>query len=363
MRPYQRALRLLIGLTPLLHAVPLFGYLLLRDAVGAVALTGRSSRLVDLIALLNSFTPWLFLPIPLWLLTLAMARTRTALFASALPWAMFLALYGELFVPRPAHLANWFGPQPPQASQLRVMTFNVLATQRSVDGLLRVILEANPDVLMTQELTAPLAQPLEQALASRYPYSRLRPDGLWEAQGIWSRYPIVEEERWDGSTRKANWQHAVLNVDGRPVHLVNLHLTTPRIDMRRGEILPVAVPVGETASARRQEVAWLAPRLRALAAGGDPVIVAGDFNLTDQTPEFRRLLGAGYANAYRQAGWGIDLTYPAVVRARVVFFPLIGIDHVLVSSAARARTATVWPDGGASDHRPVVVDLHLRPDG
>jgi endonuclease/exonuclease/phosphatase (EEP) superfamily protein YafD len=359
----QRALRHLIGLTPLLHAVPLFFYLLLRDAAGGVPLTGRLARLADLIALLNSFTPWLFLPLPLWLVTLAIARTKPALFATALPWAMFLALYGELFVPRPAHLAAWSGPEPPQASQLRVMTFNVLGTQRPADELLRVIQDADPDVLMTQELIPGLAQPLDRALSARYPYSKLRTDGLWGAQGIWSRYPIVEEQRWDGSQRGANWQHAVLNKDGRPVHVVNLHLTTPRIDVRRGDILPVAVPVGETAVARRQEVAWLVPRLRALSAGGDPVVVAGDLNLTDQTPEFRRLLAAGYANAYRQAGWGIGLTYPAVVRARVVFFPLIGIDHILVSPGATARTATVWPEGGTSDHRPVVVDLLLRSDG
>jgi vancomycin resistance protein VanJ len=360
--PLLRALRQLVGLSPLLHAVPLFFYLLLRDAVAAVSPGGPLGRVADLVALLNSFTPWLFLPIPLWIATLAFARTRTALFATVLPWALFLALYGELFVPRPAHFAEWFGPQPPQASRLRVMTFNVLGSQRPADELVRVILDADADVVMTQELIPGLAQPLSLALASTYPYSRLRTDGLWEAQGIWSRYPIVDEERWDGSQRGANWQHAVLNLDGRPVHLVNLHLTTPRIDVRRGDILPVAVPVGETASARRREVAALVPRLRALSAGGDPVVVAGDLNLTDQTPEFRRLLDAGYANAYRQAGWGIDLTYPAVVRARIVFFPLIGIDHVLVSPAVRARTATVWPEGGSSDHRPVVVDLVLRPD-
>ena len=65
-------------------------------------------------------------------------------------------------------------------------------------------------------------------------------------------------------------------------------------------------------------------------------------NLTDQTPEFRRLLDAGYDNAYRQAGWGIDLTFPALPRARLmgrtylVRFPVVGIDHMLVSSELQA---------------------------
>jgi endonuclease/exonuclease/phosphatase (EEP) superfamily protein YafD len=324
------------------------------------------ARLADLVALLDELTPWLFLPLPLWLLTLAAARTRAALFASALPWALFLALYGELFVPRPAHLAAWLGPGPPPETRLRVMTFNVLGTERPTEGLVRVIARADPDVLLTQELLPGLARGIDGALGDRYPYSRLRTDGLWGAQGIWSRYPIVAEERWDGSRRGANWQHAVLDVGGRPVHLVNLHLTTPGIDVRAGDVLPAGVPVGEAAAARRQEVAGLAPRLRALAAGGAPVIVAGDLNLTDQTPEFRRLLEAGYANGYRQAGWGIDLTYPALPGVRVaggvalVRFPLIGIDHVLLSAGARAGRATVWPDGGTSDHRPVVVDVVLR---
>jgi endonuclease/exonuclease/phosphatase family metal-dependent hydrolase len=119
--------------------------------------------------------------------------------------------------------------------------------------------------------------------------------------------------------------------------------------------------------ARKLEVSWLVPRLRQLSDGPDPVVVAGDMNLTDQTPEFRSLIGAGFSNAYRQAGWGIDLTFPAVPRARLlgrvflVRFPFIGIDHILISSEMQARRAQVWPQSGRSDHRPVVADLVLRP--
>jgi vancomycin resistance protein VanJ len=363
----------LIGLLPLAHALPLLAYLLLRGAVTNSVPELVPERpwwqLFNLVTLLNEFTPWFFLPLPLWLLTLLIARRRSALFATAVPWVMFLALYGELFVPRPAHVADWLDPDPAGATNLRVMTFNVLALQRPTNELAQIVLDVDPDVLMTQELTPSLADAIEQAAGDRYPFSSLRASGGWEGQGIWSRYPIVREERWDGSRRGANWQHVVLDVDGRPVHLVNLHLSTPAVNWRTPEALPVPVVVGEVSEARALEVAWLAPRLQQLAKGPDPVIVTGDLNLTDQTPEFRRLLGAGYSDAYRKAGWGFGLTFPAVPRARLlgrtylVRFPLVGIDHVLVSPEVRVRGAKVWPEAGRSDHRPIVADLQIRTSG
>ena len=359
----------LIGLLPLVHGLPLLAYLLLRgsvtNAVPEVVPERHWWQLFNLVTLLNEFTPWFFLPLPLWLLTLLIARRRSALFATAVPWAMFLVLYGELFVPRPAHVADLVDPHPAGQVRLRVMTFNVLAAQRPTDELVRIVREANPDVLMTQELIPGIARALNEGAGERYPYFRLRTTAGWGAQGIWSRYPIRSEEYWNGSRRGAQWQHAVLDVEGRPLHLVNLHLTTPAVNWREPEALPVPVVVGEVSEARQLEVAWLSPRLQALAAGPDPVVVAGDLNLTDQTPEFRHLIAAGYSDAYRQAGWGIGLTFPAVPRARFVgrtfpAVPLLGIDHVLVSSEIRARRARIWPEAGRSDHRPVVVDVVVR---
>jgi endonuclease/exonuclease/phosphatase family metal-dependent hydrolase len=361
----------LIGLLPLAHGLPLLAYLLLRGSVTNAVPEPFPDRvwwqLYNFVTLLNEFTPWFFLPLPLWLLTLLIARRPSALLATALPWAMFLALYGELFVPRPAHVANALQPPPAPESRLRVMTFNVLALRRPMDEIVQIIEEADPDVLMAQELLPSIAQAIDDAHGDRLTFSRLRTDGGWGAQGIWSRYPIVGEERWDGSRRGAQWQHAVLDVNGRQVHLVNLHLSTPTVRWRSPEALPVPVIVGEVSEARQLEVAWLAPRLRQLAASPNPVLVAGDLNLTDQTPEFRRLLDAGYDNAYRQAGWGINLTFPALPRARLmgrtylVRFPVVGIDHMLVSSELQARRARVWPESGRSDHFPVVADLVLRP--
>ena len=106
----------LIGLLPLAHGLPLLAYLLLRGSVTNTVPEPFPDRLwwqlYNFVALLNEFTPWFFLPLPLWLLTLLIARRPTALLATALPWVMFLALYGELFVPRPAHVANVLQPPP-----------------------------------------------------------------------------------------------------------------------------------------------------------------------------------------------------------------------------------------------------------
>ena len=48
-------------------------------------------------------------------------------------------------------------------------------------------------------------------------------------------------------------------------------------------------------------------------------------------------------------------------RTYLVRFPVVGIDHMLVSSELQARRAMVWPESGRSDHFPVVADLVLSP--
>jgi endonuclease/exonuclease/phosphatase family metal-dependent hydrolase len=183
--------------------------------------------------------------------------------------------------------------------------------------------------------------------------------------GTWSRYPIAAQDEWADLQPSPRWQYTRLLVEGQPVHVVNLHLAPPKIVWRHVPFLPFLprlVPAGQRADDRQRHVDLLAPRLHALSASGDPVIVAGDLNMTDQAPEFGQLLGAGYADAYRQAGWGFGLTFPAGPVA--VFFrrpmpaqPIVAIDHVLVSPGIAVRQIRVWPTSGGSDHRPLVADL------
>jgi endonuclease/exonuclease/phosphatase (EEP) superfamily protein YafD len=366
---------------PLAHGVALLGFLAMRwllvEPPTGTPFDRLLVRLDGFLALLAEFTPLLFAPLPLWLLTAALARRRAALVCAAVPWGIFALLYGELFVPAlppalsvaPVTTSPLAAAQANQADrQIRVLTYNIEARGKPPEDVLEVIWLADADIVVVQELNS-LVTALDTALAPDYPYRFLRPGG-WGGAGIWSRLPMIDEELWTGSTRDAQWAHVLLTVDGEPLHVVNLHLATPSTQRSLRTALPgaVALPTGERAEGRRIEVDRLLPRLRSLLATGEHVVVAGDLNLTDQTAEYRRLLGVGLVDAHRQVGWGFGHTFPARRTIRVAMqpvnipLPLLRIDYVLSSSSVTPRSVQVAASGG-SDHLPVIAELALRPRG
>ena len=64
----------------------------------------------------------------------------------------------------------------------------------------------------------------------------------------------------------------------------------------------------------------------------------------------RAKLSAHLTNAFKQAGGGLGPTFPAA-------FPPVRIDHVWLRQAEAVRA--FMPVSTASDHRPLVVEVHL----
>ena len=92
-------------------------------------------------------------------------------------------------------------------------------------------------------------------------------------------------------------------------------------------------------------------------ADGVRTIVAGDMNATPWSHAFRAVLRAGDLEN-SQRGYGLELSFPT--NASPIF--QVPIDHVLVSECVGIGKRQIGPDLG-SDHRPVIVDLVLRPFG
>jgi endonuclease/exonuclease/phosphatase (EEP) superfamily protein YafD len=298
--------------------------------------------------MLLNFVPWLFAPLLVLVPLALLIRSWPLRGATAVAVVVFLALYGDRFVPRlPVAQAA--------ASDLRIMTFNVLLANRDVERIAAAIERESPDVVTLQELWPQTTERLMARLGDRFPYRALHPSRVPYGSGVLSRYPIVAEKGFIETGSEQVAHHVVLDVDGQLLNLFNIHLHQPGVgNGAGGDLLARLAPGVGRESRQSQEVDLL---VQALERVDGPVVVAGDFNLTDQTPGYARL-NARLRDAWREAGWGFGLTFPTVGRIRSIRipFPLIRIDYVFHSPDLRATTAWIGQDGG-SDHRYLVVDL------
>ena len=288
-----------------------------------------------LVGLFNNFMPLLLLPaVPLALLCLVLGRFPVSLtLAPAL--VMLVASYGALLAPNGVHAAT-------EGQPLTLLTFNLHGNQQTngVDPIVELVKQANADVVTLQELSPRVAKALEPL----YPYQALHPDGDSPVlgQGVLSRYPIVEDEYW---VKGLGNQRVVLELNSARVTLYNIHALNPFVSEEKGVRVDTA---------RRT---WAVDDvLQRTANEKSPLIIAGDFNMTDQTEIYRQVSGH-YHDTFREAGSWLGFTFPANYRT---IPPLARIDYVFHDDSVQSIAARVWPTAGGSDHRPVWVKLTLN---
>jgi len=295
-----------------------------------------------------NFAPWLFAPL-LVLVPLALFVPSWPLRgATALAVVAFLLVYGDRFLPRLATASA-------ATSRLTVMTFNVHIFNSDPDRVATAIEHEAPDIVALQELGPAMAQVLEARLKDRYPYRSLHPAARNErGSGIFSRFPIRQDQGFVMAGDVRVGQHLVLDVAGQPLDLFSVHLHVPDVPTPEGGEFIIDPAPG---FASRQQDEELDALINAIRAQSRTVLAIGDFNLTDQTPDYARL-SAILRDAYREAGWGFGLTFPNGHRVKGVYvpFPLVRLDYVFHSSDLRATRAWVGAEGG-SDHRYLVVEL------
>ena len=317
-----------------LYGLTLTAYLLARLTVG---------ERWDSVAYANNFVPW-------WALGGAilggiglLARWRWLLAALQLPGiATFLLASGPMLLPRDS-------PALPDGLALTVATYNVKGSVSDPQRVTAVIARLDADVIALQELGPDQAESLAAALADGYPYQALYPLLPVHGVGILSHYPIRDEEVIRPFPDSMLTLRATLDVDGTAITVYVAHPPPPR---------HILLPVTYDHSRRDAEVTIL--RERYLARETGPLIVVGDFNMSDQSDAYRQL-DALLDDSFREAGRGLGFTFPDQLWSRQRLFPLLlRIDYIWHNAHFAARHAHVGDDSGTSDHRPVVAELILK---
>ena len=212
---------------------------------------------------------------------------------------------------------------------LRVMTANVLVSNRDPAPLLAHAAAVDPDVLCLQEVDARWAADLAP-LHDLYPHRRVlpRPDPFGLA--VFSKHPATfRAEDVEGlPILRATVRH---EKGGDTLTVFNVHVSTP---LRRG-----------WADRRNRALRTIAAKA---AAVGGPVLVCGDLNCSPWSPHFADLLVAGDLRDPRRGGWS-----PPSWRAANPLLAL-PIDHLLHGGGTDVWDLRAGPDIG-SDHRPLTV--------
>jgi len=230
-------------------------------------------------------------------------------------------------------LLGWTVPRSTAAApSFRLMTYNLARGAGGVPGLADTIRRQQPDVVCLQEingLRGSMFAELHQELPG---YSVVQAREV----ALLFRLPLLEsqETSMPGTTRSllsASFQTR----DGR-VTVLNAHFTT----------VPLRAGWAQAVESRTRQEQLLVSRAQSIPG---PLAACGDFN----TPPRGRIyaeLKRHFTNAFEQAGSGLGLTFPAAL-------PLARIDHVWLRQAEATRAYV--PVSRASDHRPLVVEVHL----
>lgn len=219
------------------------------------------------------------------------------------------------------------------ATPIKILTVNVSFRQFSARTLLEIVREANPDIVVVQELT-PHAETVLAELDKTFPNNRKFPaDGAYGI-GLWSRFTLESSETF--ALGRVPAIEARLRAPTGAITVIGVHLRAPTTARR--------------AAARNQELGELARRIGATEGA---LIVAGDFNATPYTPYFRDWLReSGLTDSRR--GRTLAISWPTM-------FPLAGIpiDHVAVNDHFTPLSHRRLPNF-ESDHYGVLVEVALR---
>jgi len=216
----------------------------------------------------------------------------------------------------------------------RFVSFNQYVGNGKPREVGRWLEQSQADVVAVLELSSPQAvQELSSALPS-YPHVHAG-FGRWADVTMFSRWPILEARFVE--LAPGGGQALKLRVDWRaqPVSVVGVHLHWP---------------IGEAnVRFRNAELQGLAELARGTR---EPLLIGGDFNITQWSPVFDAAFAASTLQDCAR-GQGLVTSWPS-------FFPpaAIRIDHCLASRDWRVLRVSSGPSLG-SDHRPMVNELAL----
>ncbi|MBN2710939.1 MAG: endonuclease/exonuclease/phosphatase family protein [Planctomycetes bacterium] len=217
-------------------------------------------------------------------------------------------------------------------TELTVLLSNVYTRNTNKQGVINLILEKKPEVLVLLEVNDAWMESLEK-IKSEYPYriSKPRHDNFGIA--LFSRLPLIDPKIFSiGSTGVPSILCSI-EKDGMRTAFIATH-TLPPVSAEYFEF-------------RNEQLIKLAQRA---AAEKGNLIVAGDLNISMWSECYAEFIEkSGLRNGRK--GFGPLPTWPS-------FLPLLPLDHILCSKGMRVKALEI-PSSMGSDHLPLFATIGM----
>jgi endonuclease/exonuclease/phosphatase (EEP) superfamily protein YafD len=280
---------------------------------------GRLSWVLDNLA---SFRPQM---------TAGLALSTLFLFVGR--WPRTATVVGMVMLINLATLLPLFiaSPSATGASEVRILSFNLLSDNENFDEVIEYIGETKPDLVVLHEASLPWEEAIAEA-------------------GLGYDITITKHDN-------DIFGSLVLAPPGAEVESFGFRIADPRaveIRMPAGltvlAIHPLSPSTNRRAGLRDQQLEFAG---QWVTEQSTPVVVVGDFNAGPFNYPYRRLRAAtGLKDSIR--GYGLENSYP--VAAPPIL--RVSIDHLLYSEGVAILGRTLGPALG-SDHFPLLIDLSL----
>lgn len=290
---------------------------------------------------LNAFTRYIYLPAYACLTWAVLKRRRILALANLAVVCLHIALLAPDFMRdrRFDSAANSAVTDAPAAPTVRIFFANVRALNTEHQALLEEIKAANPDVIVLVEFSwlwhlAYLHSPVFAA----YPYGGGMENQRMGTVNVFSRIPLKSD--------KQNWfagrglQTFEIPVGSETLRIIGLH--APRPQKIRDD---------------NYEGFWSRTVPLILNEKG-PLVVVGDFNATQYSSVYEQLTADRLRSAHHDRGRGYATTWPNGLYG---IPSLIRIDQALLSPEVDCRSIKEG-EGRGSDHKPLILDVKLRPN-
>ncbi len=247
----------------------------------------------------------------------------------AVAWVL-LACLNYAFV-----LPLYFGkPAPPSGPTVRAMLMNLNAGNGNTEQVLEAIKNADPDLLLLEEVTPKWAHELA-VLNTAYPHRIAEPQEGCFGIMLLSKYPLEHSE--------------IVQLDDSNVPTITTELHLPEGVVSVIGTHPVPPVNSRCFNDRNVHFSNLH---KCAMTRNHPVFLIGDLNTSPWSPHFRDLLSqSGLKNSMK--GFGFQPSWPSNNR-----FLRIPLDHMLHSPGIAIHNRVVGEDVG-SDHFPVIVDFSI----